>query len=166
MSLSKLLGRLISRTSNTTAEDRIANLSRLEQSKHHLLKMDARPSRSIDLMVANRIQVTTVDRDIHTLTRRILQYVETINARETLVSSNFFSEYHVVTLDSFFIDEDGCYISVGELVSFVDSCKLLYSILDSIKESDPNIYAYANRLLTKTFASIQNVSLAVLEASD
>lgn len=164
--LSQLLGKFIHRNSKTTDKDRIANLSRLEQSKHYLLKVASRSDPTIDHMASTRINISTIDRNIDSLTTRIADYVDTIKSKEALVSANFYTEYFNITLDTFFIDEDGCYISTTELNKFINISKQLYEVLDIIKETDPGTYAYANRLLTKTFTSIQNVSVAVIEASD
>lgn len=163
--LSRILGRLVKRISNTTPEERITNLTRLEQSKHHLLKMTNRADKSVNMFKARRIPITAIDKNILALSERIVKYAETIEANETLVSANFFSEHSTVTMEDFFIDDDGCYISTDELILFAANCKRLYAALDSIKGTSPNIYAYADRLLTKTYTSIQNVSIAVLEAS-
>lgn len=164
--LSNLLSKFINRTSKTTDKERIASLSRLEQSRHYLLKVASRTDPTIDHMTSTRINVTAIDKNIESLTLRISDYVNTINSKEALVSANFYTEYFNITLDTFFIDDDGCYISTRELNKFINISKRLYEVLDSIKEKDPSTYAYADRLLTKTFASIQSVSIAVIEASD
>ena len=165
MKLSQLLNRMVSRKSNTTDDDRVANLSRMEQSRHHLLKMEARLERSLDLMKANRLLVTTIDTNIYTLLKRVTGYAITFKAKEPLVSTQFFSEYHTIRLESFFVDSDGFYISVAELNKLVIACKMMFSELDTLKEKDPSTFAYADRLLTKTFTSIQNISIAILTAS-
>ncbi len=163
MTLSKFLSRLINRKSNDTDDEQaqLGNLSKHEQAKWYVKRLATRKGRAFNPIKASLESFQTIDKNVEQLTLRLMQYTETIESGNSLTQQSCFTDFNTVTLDEFFTDSDGMYIPLATFNVFIESCEKLFAVLDQRSTTNDRDAAYAVRLLTKSFVSMQNICKAV-----
>lgn len=159
--LSKFLSNLINRKANSTDESKFANLTKFEQAKELIEKLSQKKGKLFSPIFASQQAFQVIDANLEHLILRLMQYVQTLEAGGGLTTSNCYTEYHVVTLDKYFTDDDGNYIPSSALLLFVATCQSLFAVLEKMAKTNQSEFNYHERLLTKSFISIQNICIAV-----
>lgn len=163
--LNKILGNWLSKTSTNDEKAKISNLPKHAQAKIAVEAFKARKGKPFNALMASSVSLESITSNIVTLNERINFYANNIENGLGLVSADAYPEFKKITLDSFFTDEEGNYISMYEMNNFITSCERLFQAIDdAIKREDSDI-SFSIRLLNKCIGSIQNVCKAAQAAA-
>jgi hypothetical protein len=68
-----------------------------------------------------------------------------------------------MTLDQFFISEDGYYIETSEIYTFVEESQKLCELMEGAESAEFGVQEHNLRILTKTFVSLKSILTGLLE---
>lgn len=159
--LSKFLSNLINRKSTSSDESKFANLTKLEQAKALVEQLSQKKGKVFSPIYASQYSFQTIDFNLEQLILRLLQYTQTIEAGESITATSCYTEYHTRTLDQYLTDEDGNYIPSITLTLFAETCINLFKALETLAVKNKQSFNYTERLLTKSFVSIQHICIAI-----
>ena len=163
--LNKLLGSWLKKASTNDEKAKISNLPKHEQAKIAVAALKDYKGKPFNALLAGSVSLESITTNIVVLNERINFYANNIEIGLGLVSADAYPEFKKVTLDSFFIDDEGNYISMYEMTKFIVSCERLFKAIDdAITREDSNI-SFSIRLLNKCIGSIQNVCKAAQAAA-
>lgn len=164
--LSRILGGWLKKASNNDDQAKVANLPKHEQAKLMVEKIAGRKTgRPFNPMKAAVVELQCIDSNIIALMARIDGYSNKLELSEGLTPQDCFSEIKTVTLDQFFTDAEGMYISLETVDDFVTECRRLFTAVDRGLANKSRDVEYSIRLMGKCFSSIQHVCLAIEEAA-
>ena len=164
--LSKILSGWLGKASNNDAQAKLANLSKHEQAKLVVEKIaERKKGRPFNPIKAAVVVLQCIDSNVIALMARIDAYAGKLELSEGLTPQDCFSEIKTVTLDQFFTDAEGMYISLEMVDDFVDSCQRLFTAIERGTANKSRDVEYSIRLMGKCFTSIQNVCNAIEEAA-
>ena len=164
--LSRILGGWLRKASNNDDQARVANLPKHEQAKLMVEKIAGRKTgRPFNPMKAAVVVFQCIDNNIIALMTRMDNYSSKLELSEGLTPQDCFSEIKTVTLDQFFTDAEGMYISLEMVDDFITECQRLFTAIERGLANKNRDVEYSIRLMGKCFTSIQNVCLAIEEAA-
>lgn len=163
--LSNLLGNWLKKTSTNDEKAKISNLPKHEQAKIAVQSIASRKGKPFNALRASSVRMQSITPNVIELIERLNYYSAKIDDGTGLVQSDAFSEFKNITLDEFFTNAEGNYISINKWGEFITSCEKLFTVIErAIARKDQNI-SFSIRLLSKCIASIQNVCKAAEEAA-
>lgn len=164
--LSRILGNLLNRSAPPADTPEappvnIANLPKHKQAQITLQRIAAREGRPFNAIKAASVELSVINPNIVALATRINEYAEKLELGQSLVPSDCFSEMKTVSLDEFFTDEEGMYISITAWYDFIKASNRLFTVTESGLSKNKRDVEYSVRLMGKCFTSILNVCNAV-----
>lgn len=165
--LKKILGKWLETASKNDDQAKVNNLPKHEQARLLVERVAARNAgnRPFNPIRAAGVFLSAVNGDILSLTQRIDSYSEKLELDQGLSPQDVYSESKDVSLDQFFTDSDGMYISLAEFDVFLHSCQRLFTAIEHAMARNDRGVDYSIRLMGKCFTSIHSVCKAVEEAS-
>ncbi len=164
--LSKILGGWLSKASNNDVQAKVNNLPKHEQAR---LAVDGiikrKKGHTFNPIKAAVIELQCIDTNIISLMLRMSSYADKLELSEGLTPQDCFSEVKVITLDQFFTDSEGMYISLEMVDDFTEVCQRLFGAIDRGLANKNRDVEYSIRLMGKCFSSVQNVCRAIEEAA-
>lgn len=163
--LNKLLGSWMKKASTNDEKAKISNLPKHAQAKIAVELLSQRKGKPFNPLRASTIMLDSVTGNIIDLNDKINYYATNIENGLGLVPTDAFSEFKHISLDSFFTDAEGNYISISKINEFITSCERLFKAIDTATVREDSHIAFSIRLLNKCIASIQNVCKAAEAAA-
>lgn len=164
--LSKILSGWLNKTSNNDVQAKVNNLSKHEQARLVVEKIaDRKKGRPFNPIKAAVVELQCIDGNIISLMIRINNYADKLELSEGLTPQDCFSEIKTVTLDQFFTDSEGMYISLEMVDTFTTTCLRLFKAIERGVTNKNRDVEYSIRLMGKCFTSIQHVCKAIDEAA-
>lgn len=159
--LRQILTNWFNKTKPSNDAVKVNNLPKHTQVRMLVEKMANRKGRPFNALVANSISVQSIDLNIVLLIERIKHYTDIVIKEQNLTTASVLLEFKKVTLDQFFTDEEGNYISMNKMQEFIHVSIALFDAIDKVHPSNQQ---YILRLLNKCINSIQYVCNAIEQA--
>lgn len=114
-------------------------------------------------LAANSIFITAPCDNINRMLVYIRGYNQMLRENKTIDAVDCNWTMREMTLDQFFVSEDGFYISSATIVQLIEETQRLCEFMDGAEEAEFGNLEHNNRMLTKYFVSLKSILAAFLQ---
>ena len=114
-------------------------------------------------LAANGIFIEAIVPNIARFIPLLRQMNLTIKRGEPLDATKYNQGIVSITLDQFFISEDGYYIETSEIYAFIEESLRLCELMEGAESAEFGVQEHNLRILTKTFVSLKSILAGLLE---